>query len=740
MKKTIYILLLSAAALFSCSKSDFENAEVSATGLNIILKMAGTPTKAVVTMPGDDALNENRINGINYYIFASDADDATVLLSGTKTISENIGAEGKTVNLGLTEEQFASLFPQSTTRLSIYIVANATSILEGKTITTLGSLKSTIMEVEAQGGTQSSFVMTGFSDSLVEGATRNNKRCAEVGVDLGRVLSKVSLKVSLEKEILIPCRDDGTIPEEGEETDLAVRWQSIPNGMRVEFFYLGADCRIDGASSYKGNLFSLDGTSREYSYTDGAAYSCYCDDPYYSCPRAWNVGDEDKPYFMITIPWTCSLVGDTTGKDISWFNDGETKTCYYKVILSNKKFESNNWYIYSVALKGLGSLTPGTVVDLTDLDLTVADWRNSITADSGHNTEAEFQDARVLDIPQAELTLYNQETASIAFTSSHDCEIESVTLTTYDYTKETPAANVVTPTPNPFSIDNGTKTISFSHTLRNDLTAAAFDYQEFEYKVVIRHSDADGHAYRDELVLRQIPALVVAAQTNSAGKNANNRTNYVNNTQDATSGWQYTNSNMNSRYNNNPNMFIISASVFNDGTRIIGDPRSDTPETFSGLAQAQDIKGTTRTLANYYRADPGKSNVIAPKFRVASSWGRVGGSMSYNDAVKRCAAYQEDGYPAGRWRLPTEQEVEFMTTLSSKGYIDVLFEKGNSYYWCNSQRCVNISNDGIVSFVTRSSNSYVRCVYDEWYWENSRYARVGLRTFRWGDMLREEFE
>ena len=52
--------------------------------------------------------------------------------------------------------------------------------------------------------------------------------------------------------------------------------------------------------------------------------------------------------------------------------------------------------------------------------------------------------------------------------------------------------------------------------------------------------------------------------------------------------------------------------------------------------------------------------------------------MSYSDAEKRCAAYQEDGYPAGRWRVPTKAEVKYIIQLSGWGVIPVLSEQFNS--------------------------------------------------------------
>ena len=95
---------------------------------------------------------------------------------------------------------------------------------------------------------------------------------------------------------------------------------------------------------------------------------------------------------------------------------------------------------------------------------------------------------------------------------------------------------------------------------------------------------------------------------------------------------------------------------------------------------------------------PNVDKTIAPAFLIASSWG-ITQPVEYNQAKRRCASYQENGYPAGRWRIPTDAEIEFITGLSTKGYIPTLFQ-GN--YWNSSGG-------------TRSSNAtgnsiYIRCV------------------------------
>lgn len=130
-------------------------------------------------------------------------------------------------------------------------------------------------------------------------------------------------------------------------------------------------------------------------------------------------------------------------------------------------------------------------------------------------------------------------------------------------------------------------------------------------------------------------------------------------------------------------------------------------------------------------------DIIAPSFRIASSYGRCGTNFSMDDAEKRCASYQEYGYPAGRWRVPTRAELEFITTLSAKGFIPSLFNVSpaqTSRYW-SAQGMINVLSDGTVQDNnTQYTNGWVRCVYDEWYWGSEKITNVN--TFTWGDAAR----
>lgn len=126
--------------------------------------------------------------------------------------------------------------------------------------------------------------------------------------------------------------------------------------------------------------------------------------------------------------------------------------------------------------------------------------------------------------------------------------------------------------------------------------------------------------------------------------------------------------------------------------------------------------------------------IIAPQFFISSGW-NSSTSVSFEVAQKRAATYQEAGYSAGRWRLPTEAEIMFITARQREGVIPTLFGKG-APYWAASGRVYfdgafydadhvirrtsgsSYASGGYVyaSGLSDNGTAYMRFAYDTWYW------------------------
>ena len=118
------------------------------------------------------------------------------------------------------------------------------------------------------------------------------------------------------------------------------------------------------------------------------------------------------------------------------------------------------------------------------------------------------------------------------------------------------------------------------------------------------------------------------------------------------------------------------------------------------------------------------ANLIAPEFLVGSAWGAESGNVAitFDQAQKRCATYQEKGYPAGRWRLPTEAELMFCIQRQEEGLIPTTFDlrEGN---WASSGYYYQNKNNTGAKFYQGSGGevAFLRCVYDSWYWGDQPY-------------------
>lgn len=202
-----------------------------------------------------------------------------------------------------------------------------------------------------------------------------------------------------------------------------------------------------------------------------------------------------------------------------------------------------------------------------------------------------------------------------------------------------------------------------------------------------------------------------------------------------------------------------------------------------GFITAPSIEGGNRKLQYYYptREDASAKNIIAPKFRICSSYAGTSAYLTRSMSRRRAAAYQEMGYYAGRWRLPTEAEVRFMIDLAAQEKIPRLFgSTGDSRwnYWC-AQGAMSVpgkteANQNVYIdaypvnggsnpasgglqpdylkkdlFTGNNYRDHTRFVYDEWYWGSTTLDPSGpvtnttttpVYTFTWGDRLKSNPE
>ena len=321
---------------------------------------------------------------------------------------------------------------------------------------------------------------------------------------------------------------------------------------------------------------------------------------------------------------------------------------------------------------------------------------------------------------------------------------------------------------------------SIQKYLRSDSPEPA--YSPYTFKVTLRHKD--NPEFKASFTVVQYPAMYIQADKNPGGEYRTSPSLlssssfgyvFVNPEYTPAAGRfnpaYWTNSSdlggvhgiTSNATNKNPNMYVINLTALsgNYESYIIGDPRalnvnnnlvgnpgqltavaSPTIQDWAVEAEAlYNESNQKRRLQWYYPTQEGSStrNMIAPKIRVASSYGVCNNGTSTQNLRRRCASYQEQGFPAGRWRVPTYSEVEFIVKLSTKGIIPLLFTKGATYL--TAQGFVRVEDDdkGSIALLTNTTSGSVRAVYDEWYWEKeTNYVlqnnSSGGYDFTWGDM------
>lgn len=746
------ILLLLAACLSIVACSDVDDAEVDdRKGIEITVNCVNLNTSRA-TAAGELALNENKISTLHYFLYRSGQTNQNAVMHGKIDIAE--GTQNSTiVRLPMSETELNNVvFPLPYNDCDVYIIANLPDGILPNDInsianTSIDALKTLVITADfASSPTQPSFVMDGQGKATI--ISRNKTIAATASIELDRLAAKFTTRIS--------------VAESFTDTDGKV-W--IPRTDQMLVHINNAVSNTTLGATFGDQHFNYDvrpriGTKTET--VEGRSKTLHAFAPFYSYPCQWKYLDEDALVLFIVLPWYYQENGSMTYKE-----------CYYKVYPNTQQLIRNNWYNIDLHIGVLGSFTKtDPPVELEDFTYKVIDWKNGFNDwSAGLDIQTELLSAHYLVMEKTEFAVNNKNEFDIPFITSHNCVIKDLEVTRMNFgTTNDPKA---TPEDITDEAETGNwisivgNTIRLRHTLNNDfINTTDYDYSPYTFKFTLCHENNQENFY-EEITIVQKPAISITAHLNSY------RESYLNgdftDSNNGISGYMYingraANSSGNGDYggayglylsgsgtNKNPYMYTIEVTVLPSGSDfVLGDPRTDTPATptntlsleFTNFEDAPGIEGTaSRSLQNYYgtKTDASVQNMLAPKFRIASSHG-VTQQVSHTNARNRAATYQEDGYPAGRWRVPTMAEVQFIIKLSADGKIPTLFNNGSAY-WCANGQVTPQTGGGVTTNVGTSGNYAVRCVYDDWYWEYSQYPRMESRgehpnkynQFTWGD-------
>jgi len=532
--------------------------------------------------------------------------------------------------------------------------------------------------------------------------------------------------------------------------------------------------------------------------------------PFYTYPMEWESDSPQAPFIKVIVEWTPfqetgKFERDKDGKLIrasrNYANagpNGNTKEFYYKIPLPDAahcKLLPNDWYELTFDVSILGSTSDELPMELRG-QYCVVDWSDPHVDAGGNLVEGSY-----LSTESDTYYIYGGNSITIPVRSSHNISTQVLGVAFTDYSSMTPTNYTYPVTNNLVGLNNKPFTITspvdrkayandgsgnqntrrdeftFTHNLVSDINAATTttanqpDVSKYTFHVKITNQAGNTKTIK---IIQEPPLMIKndqnPANTNSTGNIYINWYQYYGYT---INGYYYStgyyptslgevNGLSSGEVNSNRNMYVITTSIPPKPTYLIADPRSSSIQNGLGSndnnwssPSGYDVwTNNQRRLSYYYPADNSSvsENIISPKFRIASSFGRTS-EISYDNARKRCASYQEDGIPAGRWRLPTRAEIEYMITLSQLEVIPSLFlpvnrptsnpysaqgyftADGVIFLWTNSDDIEHLTMTQINSgYQGAVQNNYVRCVYDEWYWgETTSSQRTNKSTFYWGD-------
>ena len=613
------------------------------------------------------------------------------------------------------------------------------------------------------------FVMTGEAEIESRGATASPVVDGEV--QMARVASKVTFSLTVSDEIEVEIyavdyrgnRIKVTDPETGEWTGeyqkRTVTMKPNKQGMSVNL------CFANDFATLSGESYEPTGTSDpnlfDYAYrpftADGSVFKAQ---PFYSYPQKWGTGAANQPYLKLIIPWTPY---DDSGA-------GSTKNYYYKIPLPEGELKRNNWYQIGLDVSILGGEEQEPIP--VEIKYCVADWgaaaesdasvvsarylsvpRKSFTMYNIEELSIPMSSSHPCEIVNVVVTKPYYGTGTAPTYSASDLQqLEAVSLTDIEL-KHTINNEMGS------NLDCAPYTISFRvrHIDNHDYYA---DITVIQYPAIYIEKTAGGNAFVDgyySLVTGGKPDQSANSRTYTytldgeqqstsfyyhygyfeveTGNNRYRVTPYGN--LNGVSNGTQANTNYNGQatvptserentrihvtaFTETSNFYIYNG---NKKYYIIGDPRIPFNEasqiTDKSLQPYLTPDGSgnattqwTEDQLNALKVGTSVDNIIAPAFMFASEWGRQGnGESTFQTVAKRCATYQEAGYPAGRWRLPTEAEVAFCANLQANGFIGTLFANGR--YWISNGSALSISGSTVTS---QTSGNSTRCVYDIWYW------------------------
>ena len=750
MKKTILhiataVMLL--AIFTACEKEALQAAFEGNNGksIRILLNAQGDDvTRAVSRSDGNDAYGENTIATADVFFYNAGGTLIYNVAKENVTLSEPDanGVVTATVPMPSSDENI-----DLTQATKVYVMGNRQAtdaqVASAKTSEAgLRALTFTTTSLDQVPTAETTFAMDGTGEITVAGNEISGT------VELVRAAAKITLKVNLPSTL---TANDKT-------------YKPQTTGITVTF--------NKGVKTFgdETDMFNVEQRVGIAGTTDAGGNTPVSFEPFYSYPTTWEIGDDNEPYFTLHVPWgETNSEGSVTSYTTYHYRVPINKTNFDKdengTDLTTLSLNRNHWYQINLTVGVLGTPEASDYVEVPG-NYEVKPWGNLPIG-------ADLLDFKYLVVDQREISIYNVADAQITFASSNDV---TVTIDKIEY-KYYGLANTrtititssnksVSPSANNFSDNNiysdytiknsdvdsemsglqlvkDAEVIYFSHTIKENT------YVPHDIYITIKHKNDSSGEYSQQVKITQYPPIYIVGAQSNGKVFVNEKTSSPSDDNGNGLGSIVTSvSGSDNAVNENKNQYNIYVTVLPSTMNyMIGDPRTPIGGTLSGITELTDYRPTRQ----------GAENVIAPIFKIASSYGKTTDLSTYTAAERRCASYQENGYPAGRWRIPTQAEIAFIQERSANRDIPSLFNGAvynrdeysgywtayNMAYWPGYNASGTVTGPSGGAYTTDEVNCTqhaVRCVYDVWYWGNENTGQVAgqnadyqLTNAVWGD-------
>ena len=805
MKKLLYIFIALSFGLVSCSDViETPDTPDSLPADCIMLNVFNSPMTKAQNWAGLDY--ERQLLRLDCFFYPKGQTNAPCVYYQKVDVNEIGSAE---IPFYVDESVINTIFPTSD-ECDVFVIANLTSgtFAKGQTGTDVPTLSKTVLTLgNNRDAIDKPFIMQGLHI-----ATKGDNNNASGTIPLHRAAAKVTITVNIPEKIEIEYENADKvtmIPVLSDDTGAIPFKTAFHNGVKKTYLrddyssqLVADDVHHVGKQNYvaAGEVPAVGDTPKKYTFT--------CEIPFYTYARAWEKGAEDAAYLTFEMPWT--NVSDPENPVTQTYYYQILVNGGGRCFEPNNWYDLT---VNVGVIGSTVESEPVTIQDLTYYVLdwtTEPDPEHEAGGD--RYEDVNITDYTYLIVPEPKLVINNASTGVIHFDASHNIDIKmntekkkevffntDVTLSSYYINcgvgkTERPQVVSMGVDENDFMVDNSKNTLTYNFDIPSSVYSPIYVYATIWLELDGKDGmSAAEEEFSEDIVIVQYPPMYIIPDE------SNVYSVYVNRQQtNSSTDYKIGNHNLgrnpghsNTNWDNNPSfMLSITVSSFtasntfkaHDGNYypyIIGDPRSrisdielDDDNNATNISSnwvsadavkydangniVRDANGAvqyeTRSLQYYYPTETQGNafQIVSPKFRMVSFFSSGWGNITSKGAEMRCATYQEDGFPAGRWRLPTEAEIMFVVDLQKAGVITDVFYGSSEYFSAtevdNTHRYkISYPTNGTPSWSSATTGS-VRCVYDEWYWGDEREAKInpdwkGSHTtkgdneylFTWGD-------